>query len=58
MFDGIFKLIYDDKTAVNLCLFGGSRKKHDFKPFFSVFGVNFYLIHTNLIGIMCYSEFY
>ena len=41
MFEGIYKCIYDYKTAVNLCSFGESRKKHDFKPFFDVFGMNF-----------------
>ena len=34
-----------------------SRKKHDFKPFLGVLGVDFRLIHTNFIEIMCYSEF-
>lgn len=58
MFEGIFKRIYNDKTAVNLCSFGKSRKNIDFKPFFSVFGVDFCLIHTNLVVIMYYSEFY
>lgn len=58
MFESIYKRIYNDKTAVNLCSFGESRKKHDFKPFLGVWGVNFCLIHINFIGIMCYSEFY
>lgn len=39
MFDGILRQIYNDKTAVNRCSFGESRKKHDFKPFFGVWGI-------------------
>ncbi len=43
IFEGFFKRIYNNKTAVNQCSFGGSRGKHDFKPFFGALGMNFRL---------------
>lgn len=58
MFEGISKRYIKIKNDVKLCSFGESRKKLDFTPFFGVFSVDFCLIYTNLIGIMCYSEFY